>query len=99
MSTKVSDNPDTPSSAGPELPGSLPASADRTIVSSPKFPRTLGPYSQAVVSGGFVFVAGQAPINPITQEFELGIYARRPVWNSPISPAFCKLQEAISPAS
>jgi 2-iminobutanoate/2-iminopropanoate deaminase len=32
----------------------------------------LGPYSHAVVSGGFVFVAGQAPINPQTQELELG---------------------------
>jgi 2-iminobutanoate/2-iminopropanoate deaminase len=32
----------------------------------------LGPYSQAVVAGGFVFVAGQGPINPKTQQMELG---------------------------
>jgi 2-iminobutanoate/2-iminopropanoate deaminase len=48
------------------------AGVDRRVVTSPGFPRVLGPYSHAVVSGGFVFVAGQAPINPITQEFELG---------------------------
>jgi 2-iminobutanoate/2-iminopropanoate deaminase len=46
--------------------------ADRRVITSPEFPRVLGPYSQAVVAGGFVFVAGQAPINPVTQEFELG---------------------------
>jgi 2-iminobutanoate/2-iminopropanoate deaminase len=50
-----------------------PSSAvDRRVITSPSFPRVLGPYSHAVVSGGFVFVAGQAPINPATQEFELG---------------------------
>jgi 2-iminobutanoate/2-iminopropanoate deaminase len=48
------------------------AAADRRVVTSPTFPRVLGPYSHAVVAGGFVFVAGQAPINPSTQEFELG---------------------------
>jgi 2-iminobutanoate/2-iminopropanoate deaminase len=47
-------------------------SSDRRVVSSPEFPRPLGPYSQAIVAGGFVFTAGQAPINPATQEFELG---------------------------
>ena len=49
----------------------IPA-ADRRIVASNKFPRVLGPYSHAVVAGGFVFVAGQAPIDPVTQEFRLG---------------------------
>ena len=46
-------------------------SAKRAI-SSPEFPKPLGPYSHAVVSGGFVFVAGQAPVNPTTQKIELG---------------------------
>ncbi len=44
----------------------------RRVITSTGFPRVLGPYSHAVVSGGFVFVAGQAPINPSTQKFELG---------------------------
>jgi 2-iminobutanoate/2-iminopropanoate deaminase len=55
------------------IPGGQHAPApDRRVVTSSKFPRVLGPYSHAVVAGGFVFVAGQAPINPISQEFELG---------------------------
>ena len=44
---------------------------DKKIVSSPEFPKALGPYSQAVVAGGFVFVAGQGPINPKTQKMDL----------------------------
>lgn len=35
-------------------------------------PRPLGVYSQAIVCDGFVFVAGQGPINPATNELELG---------------------------
>jgi 2-iminobutanoate/2-iminopropanoate deaminase len=46
--------------------------SDKKIVSSPELPKPLGPYSQAVVAGGFVFVAGQGPINPKTQKMDLG---------------------------
>ena len=46
--------------------------SDKKTVSSPEFPKALGPYSQAVVAGGFVFVAGQGPINPKTQKMDLG---------------------------
>jgi 2-iminobutanoate/2-iminopropanoate deaminase len=46
--------------------------SDKKTVNSPEFPKPLGPYSHAVVAGGFVFVAGQAPINPKTQKMELG---------------------------
>lgn len=35
-------------------------------------PQPRGVYSQAIVSDGFVFVAGQAAINPKTNELELG---------------------------
>jgi 2-iminobutanoate/2-iminopropanoate deaminase len=50
-----------------------PASTkDKKTISSPEFPKPLGPYSHAVVFGGFVFVAGQGPINPKTQKMELG---------------------------
>jgi len=48
------------------------SACDRRVVTSPQFPRVLGPYSHAVVSGGFVFVAGQAPIHPPTLQFEIG---------------------------
>ena len=35
-------------------------------------PQPRGPYSQAIVADGFVFVAGQGPVNPSTNELELG---------------------------
>ncbi|HEY6157122.1 MAG TPA: Rid family detoxifying hydrolase [Gemmatimonadales bacterium] len=35
-------------------------------------PKPMGPYSQAVVEGDFIFVAGQGPINPGTGGLELG---------------------------
>jgi 2-iminobutanoate/2-iminopropanoate deaminase len=46
--------------------------SDKQVITSPDFPKVLGPYSQAVVAGGFVFVAGQGPINVKTQKMELG---------------------------
>ena len=46
--------------------------SDKKTISSPDFPKAMGPYSQGVVAGGFVFVAGQGPINPKTQKMELG---------------------------
>jgi hypothetical protein len=42
----------------------------RRTVSTDEAPKAVGPYSQAVVSGGFVFTAGQIPLNPATGELE-----------------------------
>jgi len=39
---------------------------DRRIVSTPAAPKAIGPYSQAVVAGGFVFTAGQIALDPTT---------------------------------
>lgn len=33
-------------------------------------PEAIGPYSQAVVTGGFIFTSGQIPINPETGNVE-----------------------------
>ncbi len=33
-------------------------------------PEALGPYSQAVQAGGFLFLAGQIPINPVTKKVD-----------------------------
>ncbi len=44
----------------------------RKVVRTPKGPQPRGPYSQAIVADGFVFVAGQAAINPNTNDLELG---------------------------
>jgi 2-iminobutanoate/2-iminopropanoate deaminase len=43
----------------------------RTVIRPLGAPRPKGPYSPAIVADGFVFVAGQGPINPKTNEFEL----------------------------
>jgi len=52
--------------------GAQTPKSDKRIVSSTEFPKPLGPYSQAVVAGGFVFIAGQGPIDPKSQKMELG---------------------------
>jgi 2-iminobutanoate/2-iminopropanoate deaminase len=38
---------------------------DRRAVSSERAPAALGPYSQAIVAGGFVFCSGTAGIDPV----------------------------------
>ena len=38
-------------------------------VSTTKAPAAIGPYSQAVCAGGFVYVSGQIPLDPATGEF------------------------------
>src|SRR4051794_21916164 len=48
----------------------------RQAVSSEAAPAALGPYSQAVVAGGFVFVSGTAGIDPETGEVADGIEAQ-----------------------
>jgi len=44
----------------------------RKVVRTTDAPRPRGVYSQAIVDGDFVFVAGQGSINPVTNELELG---------------------------
>ena len=41
----------------------------KKIVSTDSAPGAIGPYSQAVVAGGFVFCSGQIPIDIETGEF------------------------------
>jgi 2-iminobutanoate/2-iminopropanoate deaminase len=49
----------------------------RKHVDSAEAPKPIGPYSQAVVAGGFMFVSGQIPLDPRTNELvEGGIEAQ-----------------------
>ena len=41
----------------------------REIISTDKAPGAIGPYSQAIKTGGMVFCSGQIPIDPATGEF------------------------------
>jgi len=44
----------------------------RNAIVTETAPKPVGPYSQAIVDGDFVFVSGQGPINPATGKLELG---------------------------
>ena len=44
----------------------------RKIVRTQDAPKPRGIYSQAIIADGFVFVSGQVPVNPKTDELELG---------------------------
>src|SRR5918911_84293 len=44
----------------------------REIVQTESAPQAIGPYSQAVIAGGFVFASGQIPLDPQTGEFVAG---------------------------
>lgn len=41
-------------------------------VSTPQAPAAIGPYSQATIAGGFLFTAGQIPLDPATGELVAG---------------------------
>ena len=40
----------------------------RIIISTPEAPKAVGPYSQAVATGRFLFCSGQIPLKPTTGE-------------------------------
>jgi 2-iminobutanoate/2-iminopropanoate deaminase len=44
----------------------------KKIVSTDRAPKAIGPYSQAVVANGFVFVSGQVPLDPVTGQIVAG---------------------------
>lgn len=44
----------------------------RQRIQTDKAPAAIGPYSQAIKAGGFVFVSGQIPTDPQTGEFVAG---------------------------
>jgi 2-iminobutanoate/2-iminopropanoate deaminase len=58
---------------------------DRRAVSSTGAPKAVGPYSQAIVAGGFVFTAGQIPLDPATGKLvespDVGDHVRRALDN------------------
>src|SRR6185503_10285667 len=62
---------------GRRIPRSLPLETMeeelmRKAVQTDKAPKPVGPYSQAIIEGDFIFVAGQGPIDPRTGTRETG---------------------------
>ena len=52
----------------------------RTPISTDQAPAAIGPYSQAVRHGGFVFLSGQIPLDPATGQLvegDIAMQARR----------------------
>lgn len=45
----------------------------KKVIASPKAPKAVGPYSQAIELNGTLFVSGQLPINPETGKMPEGI--------------------------
>ena len=43
----------------------------RTPILTDKAPKPIGPYSQGILGGDFVFVAGQGPSDPVTGQKEM----------------------------
>lgn len=48
----------------------------KKIIETKKAPGAIGPYSQGVEANGFLFTAGQIPVNPGTGEIPKGIEAQ-----------------------
>ena len=43
------------------------------VLHSEKAPKAVGPYSQAIEAGGFVFASGQLPIDPATNQLQRAV--------------------------
>lgn len=48
----------------------------KKVISTNNAPGAIGPYSQAIDCGSFVFISGQIPVNPATGEIPEGITAQ-----------------------
>ena len=48
----------------------------KKLIATTNAPGAIGPYSQAIDAGQFVFISGQIPVNPATGEIPEGITAQ-----------------------
>ena len=70
------------------------------IVSTDRAPKAIGPYSQAVISNGFVFVSGQVPLDPATGQIVEGGIAEQTARvfeniKNVLEAAGCSLEQAV----
>ena len=49
---------------------------EKTVIVTSNAPGAIGPYSQGITVGDFVFTSGQIPVNPATGEIPEGIAAQ-----------------------
>ena len=61
------------SAPGASVPARLSRQPDvRQAVTTPSAPKAIGPYSQAIRAGSWLFVSGQVPLDPATGEIVEG---------------------------
>ncbi len=53
--------------------------SDKQVISTDQAPGAIGPYSQAVRAGDFVYLSGQIPLDPATMEVVTGDFRDRAV--------------------
>ncbi len=49
----------------------------KEVITTDHGPKAIGPYSQAIRANGFVFISGQIPLDPKTQQLVEGDVARQ----------------------
>jgi 2-iminobutanoate/2-iminopropanoate deaminase len=49
----------------------------KSAIATDRGPKAIGPYSQAIQANGFLFVSGQIPLDPRTQQIVEGDVARQ----------------------
>jgi 2-iminobutanoate/2-iminopropanoate deaminase len=49
----------------------------KEVIATERGPKAIGPYSQAIKANGFVFISGQVPLDPRTQQLVEGDVARQ----------------------
>jgi 2-iminobutanoate/2-iminopropanoate deaminase len=49
----------------------------KKVVQTEKAPKAIGPYSQAIQAGNFLFLSGQIPLDPVTGELVKGDIPRQ----------------------
>ena len=68
----------------------------KTIISTPKAPAAIGPYSQAVLVNGMLFTSGVIPIDPETNTLVQGdveaMGYRQMVRHWTLTPAFSRFE-------
>ena len=73
---------------------------EKKIIKTDDAPQAIGPYSQAVEAGGFVFVSGQIPIDPKTGnvvQVDIKAQARQVMENAKaiLSAAGCGMSQVV----
>lgn len=64
----------------------------KSVIQTEKAPKAIGPYSQGVLAGGFLFISGQIPLDPVS-----GMLVEREI-NAQTHRVFMNIGEILSKA-